>query len=243
MHPPDMLRTHRAAFTLIELMIVIVILGVLITLVAFVSRSVMSNADRSKATSNLRNLHVIAQNYSNDHNGRIIPNRYQNPRGPGGPGFTQNWRQMLVDLEYITVPDNLERNAGILGHPGLVKKHSVASGESTFAMNVRIGYRANPSSFQGVGTFLQAEHPSRTLFMTSGVFTPGAAATHNYPEVIWPTGTPEAGTFPEEDEGGMVLLMFLDGHVEARRPDDIPRTEGFETDERLFWRGTSTSIY
>ena len=230
------------AFTLIELLVVLAVTAVLASLIFAMVPKMLASADQAGATSNLRQFYTAARNYASDNNGRIVPNRFQNYGGAGGPGFSQNWRQLLVDSGYVEAPDGKERNAKSLGHPGLIRKHGKADGVATFAMNQRVGYRANPDAHHGPRTFLQAQMQSRTLFMTGGVFKPGYLADTAFPEVIWPTGTAEAGTFPEADPSGKVALQFLDGHIEIRSVESIPRNENFNTENRVFWRGTLTGF-
>lgn len=230
------------AFTLIELLVVIAITAILASLLMTMLPKMLASADQAAATSNMRQVYVAAKNYANDYNGKILPNRFANYAGAGGPGFSQNWRQTLIDLEYLSAPGNKECNAKSLGHPGLIRTHGSSSGFATLAMNERVGYRANPAPHDGPGTFLQAGAPGRTLFMTGGVFKTGYLADTDYPEVIWPTGTTAAGTFPEPDASGNVVLMFLDGHVEVRKKVSIPTNEAYNTENRMFWRGTLTSF-
>jgi prepilin-type N-terminal cleavage/methylation domain-containing protein len=224
------------AFTLIELLVVLAVVAVLASLIFAMVPKMLASADQAGATSNLRQFYTAARNYASDNNGKIVPNRFQNS------GITNNWRQLLVDSGYVEAPDGKERNAKGLGHPGLIRKHGKADGVATFAMNQRVGYRANPAAHHGPRTFLQAQMLSRTLFMTGGVFKPGTLADTAFPEVVWPTGTAEAGTFPEADPSGKVALQFLDGHIEIRSVESIPRNENFNTENRVFWRGTLTGF-
>jgi prepilin-type N-terminal cleavage/methylation domain-containing protein len=224
------------AFTLIELLVVLAVVAVLASLIFAMVPKMLASADQAGATSNLRQFYTAARNYASDNNGKIVPNRFQNS------GITNNWRQLLVDSGYVEAPDGKERNAKGLGHPGLIRKHGKADGVATFAMNQRVGYRANPAAQHGPRTFLQAQMLSRTLFMTGGVFKPGTLADTAFPEVVWPTGTAEAGTFPEADPSGKVALQFLDGHIEIRSVESIPRNENFNTENRVFWRGTLTGF-
>ena len=224
------------AFTLIELLVVLAVVAVLASLIFAMVPKMLASADQAGATSNLRQFYTAAGNYASDNNGKIVPNRFQNS------GITNNWRQLLVDSGYVEAPDGKERNAKGLGHPGLIRKHGKADGVATFAMNQRVGYRANPAAQHGPRTFLQAQMLSRTLFMTGGVFKPGTLADTAFPEVVWPTGTAEAGSFPEADPSGKVALQFLDGHIEIRSVESIPRNENFNTENRVFWRGTLTGF-
>ena len=224
------------AFTLIELLVVLAVTAVLASLIFAMVPKMLASADQAGLTSNLRQFYTAARNYASDNNGKIVPNRFQNS------GITNNWRQLLVDSGYVEAPDGKERNAKGLGHPGLIRKHGKADGVATFAMNQRVGYRANPAAQHGPRTFLQAQMLSRTLFMTGGVFKPGTLADTAFPEVVWPTGTAEAGTFPEADPSGKVALQFLDGHIEIRSVESIPRNENFNTENRVFWRGTLTGF-
>ena len=230
------LHGRQRAFTLVELLVVIVLIVTLAGTAFMMLRRVSASADQAVSVSNLRQLGVTARNYANDHNDRIIPNRFQNYAGGGVPGFYENWRQMLVDSEYVSADENEQRNAKDLGHPGLVRKHGKTYGHATFAMNQRLGYRPNPNEFHGAGTYTQASAPDMTLFMTGGVFKTGYMMDTDYPEVVWPTGNTASGTFPEPDASGRVMLMFLDGRVELRSFTEIPNNEN-PGRNRMFWRG------
>jgi prepilin-type N-terminal cleavage/methylation domain-containing protein len=227
-------------FTLVELLVVIMIIGIL-TAIAFIGLgNIRAASDRTQSAANLRGAFSMVQLYANQNDNRIIPVGTQNP------GFHGDWRQLLVDEGFVEVPANQEnawRDLAMLGHPGLVRRHGEAAGLATFAMNVRMGYRATPSNFHGPTHFYQAEDPARTMLMSSGVYSPNRRPNINYNDVVWPTGSVAAGNASEPDRNGLVMLLFMDGRIQATDFEAIPTSEPHNTLERLFWRGTRTSIH
>lgn len=82
---------RRAAFTLVELLVVIVIIGILAGLLFPVARSMRSRADITKCTANLRLWSVVIHGYAADNNQRVrydewedigSSKRYYNPYFP-----------------------------------------------------------------------------------------------------------------------------------------------------------------
>lgn len=220
-------------FTLTELLVVIVVLAILASLLVVGIQGVRTRAQIAEASSNLRQIHAMAGLYSNDNRGQILPNRYQNP------GQGHRWQQILVNEGYIQAsrndlqPGQDFRTLKIFGNPAVYAGRPEDAGFATFAMNVRLGHRDSPRGWHGVGSLLQAENPAKTLFLIDGVYR---EAGNTYNEIVWPNLSPERwGVSPSV--GNDVLLLFLDGHVEKRPYQDVPITEEFGTDNRLFWRG------
>lgn len=86
----------RCAFTLMELLVVIVVLGVLLALLIPVARSAWKSAQAVKCLSNLRQITNAVMLYRSDHNGEMIPDKESG-------SHSSHWTG-LVD-EYLSVPD------------------------------------------------------------------------------------------------------------------------------------------
>lgn len=90
---------HRRAFTLIELLLVVAIIGILAGLVLAVTESIRTSARTVECANNLRQLGICLISFSVDHNGLIPPYNVSNAdnlRLAGGPD---------KDADHPTVPD------------------------------------------------------------------------------------------------------------------------------------------
>jgi len=240
-----MIQKHKfsasSGFTLVELLVIIGIVGILTGLLVQGVSLVRARADQSEALSNLRQLFMATSNYTADNKGRILSNRYQNPSGPGGPGFFVDWRQYLVDEGYVDAPDNLAKNNKIFGNPAVYKKHPDC-GLATFAMNQRVGYRNNPASWHGVGTLFQLVDPSQTFFLTDGKYIEGLPDI-SFTDVVFPAPSPELHAYGiTPSANNQVCILFFDGRAILLRMNQVPDNEAWNTDNRVFWRGFRTTL-
>src|SRR5207248_7294948 len=69
---------HSPAFTLIELLAVIAVIGVLAALMLPAVSTAKSYAQRTHCLSNLKQLQVAWLNYAHDNNDRLVPNKSRN---------------------------------------------------------------------------------------------------------------------------------------------------------------------
>src|SRR6185295_11090605 len=79
--PDERTRSSSQAFTLIELLAVIVIIAILASLLLPALTTAKGQAQRITCVSNLRQIGIALHNYASDNNGRI-------PYGPKAPPFT-----------------------------------------------------------------------------------------------------------------------------------------------------------
>ncbi len=78
---PVLFRSSPAAFTLIELLTVIAIIGILAAILIPVVSSVRESARGSKCVSNMRQIGNAILLYANDNDGRILASRYEDRFG------------------------------------------------------------------------------------------------------------------------------------------------------------------
>jgi len=85
---------RQAAFTLVEIMVMIVIMGIVAALVFPAVASSKQAANNAKCVSNLRQIGIALAAYAGDHDGVLFPGACLDDTG------TYNWFQCL-DMEYM----------------------------------------------------------------------------------------------------------------------------------------------
>jgi prepilin-type N-terminal cleavage/methylation domain-containing protein/prepilin-type processing-associated H-X9-DG protein len=189
----------KKGFTLVELLIAIVIIGILMSLLIPAVSKVMENARRVKGSSCLRQIAMAYTQYCNDDvNGRNIPAGDTCKSGKA-------WAMILAKAGYLNDP-NVYCFSGDSGAAKVVKKSIVEL--TTLKDNDAWG--DNPEEFS---VYLVAGVPTDAPTTTTPIaFTRGLPSTlHDRVEggdtvAKWPS-TGVYGT-----KGG--YIAFLDGHVE-----------------------------
>lgn len=97
-------RLNRKAFSLLEILVVLVVVGVLIFLGFFAMKSVRESSNQAKCLQNLKQLGVAFLSYAADHDG-FLP-RGDIPRSGGGGGEHTHWPYVVdsyldVDFEQV----------------------------------------------------------------------------------------------------------------------------------------------
>ena len=103
-------KSLRNAFTLIELLTVIAIIGVLAAILIPIVGSVREQAHIAQCASNLRQIYLACQAYANDNGGRMIHARRFNDYGqyPAGSfplDFKDHWPTLLIKHGYLGTAD------------------------------------------------------------------------------------------------------------------------------------------
>lgn len=106
--------SHRSAnrptaFTLVELLVVLAIIGVLLALLMSAVQRVREAAARAQCLNNLHQLALAMQNY-HDSQGRFPPGQFLGPYGKGPNSYSWSWLARL--LPYVE-QDNLYRQGTI----------------------------------------------------------------------------------------------------------------------------------
>jgi prepilin-type processing-associated H-X9-DG protein/prepilin-type N-terminal cleavage/methylation domain-containing protein len=99
------------AFTLVELMVVIGIIALLIAMLMPALVRSRQQAQTTECLSNLRQIGLGFQMYSNDNHGSIVPFQLYDA-GISTP-LHDNWATILVDGKYIAAPDETSSNANL----------------------------------------------------------------------------------------------------------------------------------
>lgn len=211
------LRPSRSAFTLVELLAVIAIIGVLIGMLVAVVSHVRESARRSTCVSNLRQLGSAVLLYVQDNRGHL-PLASENATQRG-------WDYFLGSTGHIAAARVGGRWVSpVFGCPA----SRAASGNdllTTYGMNGTLTGSSVPVLFGRI------EQPSATLLMADG--TPLTDGTFNV--AFW-----QSANKPAAAHGASANLLYADGHVAPRLVTDIPLNRWpAGSSQWLFWTGRS----
>ncbi|MDR1281899.1 MAG: prepilin-type N-terminal cleavage/methylation domain-containing protein [Opitutaceae bacterium] len=202
---------HRA-FTLIELLTVIAIIGILAGILIPTVSSVRKSARKAECISNLRQLYGVVILCTQD-NRDLLPIAFDNTT-------RQGWRWYMTEHGY------LDKKTGITGCPEQRRAHPDTGDPlaSTYSMNRNLCLSPpNPRKH-----YTDIATPSRTLLICDG--RKDSNGTWNE------TVAGESGNLPAAAHKDDVNLLYADGHVGATRQSAIPVWSGSD-DGKVFWLG------
>jgi len=198
--------THRmaAAFTLIELLIVIAIIAVLAGLILATLGPVNAMRDQAHSASNLRQWGVALATYANDNDG-FIPRRGQGVQPVGQLNRPEDWFNALPPYLGLKAYGDLvaagkrprEGDNSLFVRPGA--KDPGGTAFLSYAMNMNL----SPWNLSAATRLSQIERPALTVFMAEA---PGQYAS------TYPSTQPYGCVAPYRKQGN---ILFLDGHVTA----------------------------
>jgi prepilin-type N-terminal cleavage/methylation domain-containing protein/prepilin-type processing-associated H-X9-DG protein len=197
-------RRITAAFTLIELLIVVAIIAVLAGLIMAVLGPVNAMRDQTRSASNLRQWGVALAAYANDNDG-YIPRRGQGVQPVGQLTRPEDWFNALPPYLGMQgygalVAAGRKPKAGdnsIFIRPGA--KDPGGTAFLSYGMNMNL----SPWDITQATRLSLIEHPAITVFMAE---TPGQYAS------TYPSKRPYSCQAPYRNQGN---ILFLDGHVTA----------------------------
>ncbi len=236
-------KSRRAAFTLIEILAVLAVVGVLAALLFAVFSSVRENARRTTCVSNLKQIGMASLMYVQDYDGRFMPVLHEEQQVEGKPAFWFRLLQPYVkESQIYKCPSD---DTGTFSNYG---------GRASYGYNVHIGGAALPKYLPpGVDASNKTENqlvrPAATVMMTdSGTVAMGtssgfaATPAKDWPgmipcpadigdaAVVNPTPPPKPGTgnvpvgafpAPRARHQGRTNVLWADGHVTSATIESI----------------------
>lgn len=219
------------AFTLAEVMIVVVILAVLAGLSLPVFRRTTSEALQVGCARNLREIYVALQHYMQDHRGGFPPHRanksYQTEQNPAGVHHQEFLAPYLPGFVY---PPQNYREAAPFWCPGDFARKEKLSWHS-YGINILHG-------LTNEDRLVNITNPGQNLYLIDA--TRGTLSTCRLNNKAWPYTLGSTGRTPPSGPSAdprvdfrhreKANALFLDGHVRAfpldplvgRSPSNMP---------------------
>jgi prepilin-type processing-associated H-X9-DG protein/prepilin-type N-terminal cleavage/methylation domain-containing protein len=188
------LGTRRAAFTLLELLIVVAIIAVLAAISMPVGRRMIEAGNEAKCMSNLRQLHAVLMLYANENN-QMLPSPDVNA-DPDSQSAAHWFRRLDP---YIAQQDRIK----LLTCPS-AKTFKPGDWATSYGMNYYLGEDKDWRT-------LTIEQKSKVILLADAVINP---AWHSAGSAIFEDGGPFNKTV-DQRHSGRANFLFLDGHVEA----------------------------
>ena len=191
MPPTPRPRHGRAGFTLVELLVVIIIIGVLSALVLTVLPSVRANASKAKCLSNLRAVGPAFDMFAADNNGYYPAVTYhsKNTAGRVNPNKSHWWHELRPYLGSLNIKDE------------------GASEDSPFAIC--------PLGLTGMNSKINYYYqtPRVTIGRPAKIMLLGDSNSHVLS--LWAGATDDSDHASPQRHRGKANYLFVDGHVET----------------------------
>jgi len=200
-------------FTLIELLTVIAIIGILASILIPVVGRVRESARNSQSISNIRQLSLGVQLYSNDFG--FFPGT--NPRNDPTVHF---WGHEIEDYVAPVQPLAEVSDGSLWFAPNLLTRHGTIQGTNltSYGMNKWLYTAAGSSGTKAQVNSEMIDNPSRKSMVMESLYVAGGhfdAMPAAYRFAAW------RGHSPNNEQD--LNVGFVDGHVERMKIDDILR--------------------
>ncbi|MGE9290905.1 MAG: type II secretion system protein [Puniceicoccales bacterium] len=211
---PSSLNTRsQRAFSLVELLVVIAVIGILAGITFSILGSTRDQARLTTSLSNIRNLHAANTLYANEHGGHYVPILSRDDEGTLTRWLeNETFRSYLGIGEDADWPENLiSPNAGVLDSNGNPRS------DRSYAMNITglTGYSTPGNQWQ-MNVF-EVKNPEKTIAMTDAldwIVSYYGAKKYNGEEVS--SGSTVAYRYNDK-----AAIIYFDGHTEAKTMDEI----------------------
>jgi prepilin-type N-terminal cleavage/methylation domain-containing protein/prepilin-type processing-associated H-X9-DG protein len=213
----------RRAFTLVELLTVIAIVGVLAGILIPVGLSVRARARAAQCSSNMRQIAISLISYANDHKGQTVVAHY--------PDTGYNWAQEVTNWDGSIKTLKEGTSFGIWRCPENddQTKSPMANGSGVANTSYMInGYKNSQETTgnrYGHNNTLVFRNPSKLYMVLEGRYfrceTNSQSGSQTIPDNIYPTsGSLNYARYPHD---GSMHIAFADGHVSQVRGPVLDR--------------------
>jgi len=198
---PSVRKKDLAAFTLIELLIVVAILAILAALLIPVARSGISKSQQATCLANMRQAAILVIQYAADNDGNFP-----------ATGGNLSWDDYMMQAGLITNFDMTRQ-----GCPANKSKLSACFGFNY----MQLGNLDSLSVSQRKG--LQVEKPSETVMLSDGHFwqLPDPKSNPAWPNLVYWDDSFWFGKAAPPGHGEYVNVVWVDGHGSAMQRAEL----------------------
>lgn len=238
---------HQRGFTLVELLIVIVIIGVLASLIFPAVRSMKTRAELTKCTSQLRQWSVAIQGYAGDHSQMV---RYLDWEDIGGGkqhynAYLGGGSQPLPPGKKVYPTQGVIRMCPSHQWNGVNNPPACYIFVRPNELNASGGYSRGEVDFDGDTvpdsySFAKVARPSQLLVMMDSTVAGGTGGggkrpyrTYEYTDFVKPVCINADKSLIRH--AGSVNALFADGHIENLKWDQINPTLPANTQKVTTW--------
>lgn len=210
---PSPIAELRKAFSLLEVLVTVAILGIFVGLLLPLLSQMRSNADGAKCMGNMRQIALSLIDYANDHDGRTVAAHY--------PDEDYNWAQQVTKWDGSSQSLIQFKNYGIWRCPSNLTqtKSPMANGTGPANTSYMInGYRNSAESSENryannkVANFRK---PSQLYMVLEGRYFRSEVSSQNgsqtIPENIY--NSARSLNYARYPHAGKMNIAFADGHV------------------------------
>jgi prepilin-type N-terminal cleavage/methylation domain-containing protein/prepilin-type processing-associated H-X9-DG protein len=213
-------RSHLGrGFTLVELLVVIVIIGLLAALVIPATGRALDKAKETRSMANMRQIGIAQLGFGTDYNGDFTYGWYyhngdwNNTTAPDGRAYV-TWIERILPYMALSIsPDKaLTDPKSPLVCPAAKTRNSSGSIVTSYALNNEI---TNPL---WLSKSIRVPSPSRIILVASK----SDAAWDDFVLPLPSSGNPDNRSVAFRFGGGKRgVFLFCDGHVESLGPEDV----------------------
>ncbi|MFA6286670.1 MAG: prepilin-type N-terminal cleavage/methylation domain-containing protein [Opitutaceae bacterium] len=213
----------KRAFTLVELLAVLAIVGILAVIIIPVTASVRANAKTSTCASSLRQLGVAGLLYAQDHQGRFSTSRLYNPSNhptePGVVDYVVSNYSSYANSTNKVYADSIN-NSSVFTCPSL-SDYAFSSALQGLRQTYSASLTATNNTAGGTVALRYVKavvNPSKTAWIMDGAWESGSgwfASVIGYNQLT--TYLPKL----QNPHGGKENVLFVDGHVALITPSQM----------------------
>lgn len=223
-------RRGGAAFTLIELLAVIAVIGILASLLIVAFRGIRQAADRTQTAANLRELVNATKLWSQDNDGLMPDSQWYASRTKirAGSDFERDWSLHT----YLEIPRNREADEGPTAFT-CIASDRIVEGSGDFRRSISINHFTGIRSgdLMGIGPVRMraVQTPSRMMLYTTGILL-----GYGYRSSVHPNLDSELFLYPYD---GKNMVAFVDGSVSQLTEEAFKEKIEENFRDSSFWVG------
>lgn len=234
---PNTQAPSERAFTLLELLIVILIIAVLTALVIPVTNAISHTQRSARCSNNLRQIGVTLFAYAADNGNKIPPRFLSYDRSPRLPGSLASWPSRLLNLGYTQKPEIFFCPSA----PPYSYLKDVEAGRNIYTGGGlrTYGIRTWGPPGQSYLKYREEEKPLSAIEEPANFFIVADSYWTAYEGQGYGIVPGVPGQAAHARHKGLANALFADGHVEGKPPEYF--TSLHETDNQSqYQNGTDT---